>query len=361
MTPDQAVSGQRFRIRVEAYDRYNNIVRNYNLSGNEVLLSTSGTSYITPSVILPTEFIDGVAVVEVMYDRAESFTISAKMLGDRRQLSKVTVSEEMHEETPRHMAVRKVAETAGQEKTPTAESTTEKKAEHKTEKKFEHRAEKHKAEKKEPVKQEARKAETEKALAAVKEEKKEKAREDLRKEKAEMHARKAAEEKREAPVKHEAAPATPKQPEPKHSAPKQVAKTAEHPKPVPETAKPAVREEKKAAKQETMTAVSKIAAIEARNKAMLVINLTDVQPQFAYSDSVTTRAGKEWLKLALKPAVRKTEKTFKFKSSFVGDVLVEEDQSGQNLLNIYIELLPAGVTFDIERIKNTLIVTLSKP
>jgi len=43
-------------------------------------------------------------------------------------------------------------------------------------------------------------------------------------------------------------------------------------------------------------------------------------------------------------------------------MLIEEDKTGgQNLVNLYIELLPSGVTYDIARIKNTLVVTFSNP
>jgi len=335
VTPDSAVSGQRFKIKIEAYDRFNNIARNYNLAGNEVVLSTSGTSFITPSVILPTEFMNGIAVVDVLYDRAESFTISAKMIGEKRQ-GKLTVSDkEQSREVPHQRIVTQVVEKPL-------------KPEHK--------------------KSEVKRPEPKKEVVSRTEEKKP----------DEEATRRSAEQKREKPVKPEVKQAEQRPVEQKQEKPRHTEKAVEEPKPS-KPAKPvelAKKEEKKPEikkpeskkpelkpelKTDQLTAVSKIAAIEAKNKAMLVINLSDVQSQFEYRDTVETRAGKEWLKLALKPAVRKTEKSFKFKSSFVGDVLVEEDRSGQNAVNVYIELLPAGVTFDIERIRNTLIVTLSRP
>ncbi|MGC2064135.1 MAG: hypothetical protein WA610_14260, partial [Thermodesulfovibrionales bacterium] len=191
-------------------------------------------------------------------------------------------------------------------------------------------------------------------------------------------AQKAVEQKKEKPVQPEVKKAEQRPVEQKQEKTKQAEKAVEEVKPAkpvkpvelakkeekklePKKPESKIPEPKTELKADQLTAISKIAAIEAKNKAMLVINLSDVQSQFEYRDAVETRAGKEWLKLALKPAVRKTEKSFKFKSSFVGDVMVEEDRSGQNAVNIYIELLPAGVTFDIERIKNTLIVTLSRP
>ncbi|MBI5187676.1 MAG: hypothetical protein HZA07_01185, partial [Nitrospirae bacterium] len=83
VTPDVAISGQRFKIKIEAYDRYNNIAKNYNLTGNDVLLRTTGTGLISPSIISPSEFMDGIAMVDVTYDKAESFAISASMAAVR--------------------------------------------------------------------------------------------------------------------------------------------------------------------------------------------------------------------------------------------------------------------------------------
>lgn len=365
VTPDSAVSGQRFKIKVEAYDRFNNVVRNYNLAGNEVVLSTSGTSFITPSVILPTEFVSGIAVVDVLYDRAESFTISAKMIGEKRP-GKMTVSEkEPSRERVQQRPVAPVAEKPRlAERVPVVETAAAPSEDKKTEAK---RTEVAKGEAKKP---EAKKAEPKKEVVARAEEKKPE----------DKIVHKPAEQKREKPVTHpEVKQPEKKVVEQKQEKPKQPEKAAEEVKPL-KPVEVAKKEEKKTevkktelkkteqkpevkqeARPDQVTAISKVAAIEAKNKAMLVINLSDVQSQFEYRDTVETRSGKEWLKLALKPVVRKTEKSFKFKSSFVGDVLVEEDRSGQNTVNIYIELLPAGVTFDIERIRNTLIVTLSRP
>jgi len=83
VTPDSAVSGQKFRIKVEAYDRYNNVVKNFNLTGLDVLLSTSGNGSLSPAKLAPPDFINGIAAVDVMYDRAESFQISARMASER--------------------------------------------------------------------------------------------------------------------------------------------------------------------------------------------------------------------------------------------------------------------------------------
>ena len=83
ITPETAMSGQRFKIKVEAYDKFNNMVSNFNLTGSDVALTTSGTGSITPARISFSDFINGVAVLDVLYDKAESFLISARMLGEK--------------------------------------------------------------------------------------------------------------------------------------------------------------------------------------------------------------------------------------------------------------------------------------
>jgi len=42
---------------------------NYNLYGNTVILKSSGTGTLTPNKIPASEFVNGVATVDVMYDK----------------------------------------------------------------------------------------------------------------------------------------------------------------------------------------------------------------------------------------------------------------------------------------------------
>lgn len=134
---------------------------------------------------------------------------------------------------------------------------------------------------------------------------------------------------------------------------------AEEPKkPTPEATKK--KEAKPAAS--LLYHVSNVSIIEAKEKEMLVITVTNPNGNLEYGDEIESKSGKDWLKVKMKPAVNSTEKTFKFKSAYVGAVIVEEDKSGgQNLVNMYIELIPAGLTYDIARIKNTLVITFSNP
>lgn len=216
VTPDVAISGQRFKIKIEAYDRYNNIAKNYNLTGNDVLLRTTGAGVISPSIISPSEFVDGIAMVEVTYDKAESFAISASMAAVRA--GRMTIKEQ------------------------------------------------------------------------------------------------------------------------------------EPPIPIARVERP----------QEPFN-LNKVSIIEAKEKAMLVLNISAPDGTLEYRDARESKDGREWLKLTLRPAIRKTEKSMKFRSAFIGNVLVEEDKSEKNVLNVYIELISKGIKFDIARVKDSLIVTVAKP
>ncbi len=88
ITPDSVIAGQKFKIKIAAYNQFARIIRNYNLSGTDVLLSTTGTGNLTPNRIPPSEFVNGVAIIDAQYNKAESFDITASV-----EKSKETVSE----------------------------------------------------------------------------------------------------------------------------------------------------------------------------------------------------------------------------------------------------------------------------
>lgn len=76
-TPESAVAGQKFKIKITAYNQLGRVFRNYNVLGPDVHLSVTGTGLLTPNRIPASEFINGIAVVEVRYNRSEAFTIIA--------------------------------------------------------------------------------------------------------------------------------------------------------------------------------------------------------------------------------------------------------------------------------------------
>ncbi|HWR58989.1 MAG TPA: hypothetical protein VN328_08895 [Thermodesulfovibrionales bacterium] len=289
LTPDSAEVGQPFRIKVEAYDRFNNLVKNFHLTGSTVALKATGTGNLSPSVVSPSAFVEGVASVEVTYDKAEAFGISAVM-------PSAEGSERVRKET--RPVEKKEADKA---KKPAQAQSREKRKEQAT-----------------PL--EIKKGKEE----VVKEAKAEKPPKEVKKEtKKEEGAEVVKEAKAEKPPK----------------------------------------EIKKETKQEELgkaVSLNNISTIEAKEKAMIVLTLSP-DGKFEFKEEIETRQGKEWLKIRLKPVVRKTGKSFKFKSAFIGDVLVEDDKAEQGVVNIFVELVPEKVSFDVAQLKNSLVVTIAKP
>ncbi|MEW6066843.1 MAG: hypothetical protein AB1610_00890 [Nitrospirota bacterium] len=76
-TPESAVAGQKFKIKITVYNQKGNIFENYNILGPDVHLTTTGTGTLIPETIPATEFSGGTASVEIQYTKAEAFTILA--------------------------------------------------------------------------------------------------------------------------------------------------------------------------------------------------------------------------------------------------------------------------------------------
>lgn len=345
LTPDTAVSGQKFKVKIEAYDRFNNLAKDFNLTGNEVLLSTTGSGVLSPSKVSPPDFVNGIAVADVIYDKAESFQISARMSSDKVPGRMITSD---HRDVNKEISRQQAAVIPKKEIRRPADEKAVKK-----EQKKEVRKEK-------PTKPEAKKDSLNEAEAT----------------KTPKESTKKTPQKKQAIAKKEV-PATPVQqkksvPEETKKPGGEIAKKEAPAAKAPdkkviseEPRKPAVEVAKK---EETKPAtshlyhVSNVSIIEAKEKVMLVINVTNPNGNLEYGDEIESKYGKDWLKVKMKPAVNSTEKTFKFKSAYVGEVLIEEDKTGgQNMVNMYIELIPAGLTYDIARIKNTLVITFSNP
>ncbi|UCE78621.1 MAG: hypothetical protein JSV13_08925 [Nitrospiraceae bacterium] len=332
VTPDSAVAGSKFIVRIEAFDRFNNLVKNYNIEGSDVLLQSSGTGNILPSLIPPSSFISGIAMVDVIYDKAESFLISARMSPEKprgrvaiKEVKKKKMKEKIVKKAPPLAPVKKK-----DVRKPAAEKTAD---QYLDDIKKKHTAPE--KEKKKPV------------VSPVKVKKKSEQKIiDTQKKQIKKPVEKA-----EKPKTDEVIQKTKKELEKPNDVP------VEKPDKPVTLAKKQVKQIEKPVEPFT---VSNISIIEAKSKAMLVINITNPDGRLNYSDEIESKFGKEWLKLSMDPADFVSDKAYNFKSAFVGEVLLEKGRK-EDVLNIYIELLPAGVTFDISRVRNTLIVTLANP
>ncbi|MEK6693355.1 MAG: hypothetical protein AABY44_08020 [Nitrospirota bacterium] len=288
VTPETASAGQGFKLRIEAYDRFKNVVRDYNLIGGEVYISITGTGTFTPSTVSPSEFANGIAVVNATYDKAESFSINAKM-GPKTEGAREEVKKEKKVEAAKPPAEKKV------------EPAPAKKVE----------------EKPKPAQPEVKKK-----------------------------------PKPEVKPKTEVKKDVEKKPEPKESK-KPETKVAKK----IETAEAKKAEPKKEiAKKEAVHGpyeVSDIGIIESKKRAILMV--TSNGP-VDHKSSLVTKEGKKWLNLKVTPAVRKMEKIQRLKSSFVGDVIIEEEGS---TISIMFEILPENVTYESKRSKNSIVVTFT--
>lgn len=282
VTPDSAVAGQRFRIKVEVYDRFKNIVRNYNLIGNDVYLNASGTGVLVPKMVHASEFVNGAASVDVVYDKAESFSVSASM-SPKKEEKKITVKEQ-----------KKEVSLPAEVKSPEKSAAPKPKA-----------IEKPKVEK--PAAVEGKPS----AKAADKREKK---------------------SKQTTVAKEEG---------------KTAGKMAEK--------KKSVKDKKTA---ERSFEISKVSLIEAKNKAMIIMNMNAPKGNLEYKNRTESIDGKEWIILSLKPAVNKTKSLWKFKSAFIKEIHMEDDKTA-GVLNIRIETMGKQFTFDINKIKDSLIISIT--
>ncbi|MCX5717242.1 MAG: hypothetical protein NTW44_02810 [Nitrospirae bacterium] len=283
VTPDSAVAGQRFRIKVEVYDRFKNIVRNYNLIGNDVYLNATGTGMLSPKRVYASEFVNGVASVDVVYDKAESFAVSASM-APKKEERKITVKEQKKE-------VSLPAEVKSPEKSA---------------------APKPKAIEKPKVEKPAATVEGKPAPKAT--------------------AKREKKSKQTVVAKEEG---------------KVAAKTAEK--------KESIKDKKIAEKS---FEISKVSLIEAKNKAMIIMNMNAPKANLEYKNRTESIDGKEWIILSLKPAVNKTKNLWKFKSVFIKEIHMEDDKTA-GVLNIRIETMGKQFTFDINKVKDSLIISIT--
>ena len=125
--------------------------------------------------------------------------------------------------------------------------------------------------------------------------------------------------------------------------------------------KEAVKEpakEKKA--KEKFFEIKKVSIIEAKNKAMVIINMKSPNGNLDYNSEMDSQKGQNWIKVSLKPAVNKAKKLWKFKSAFVKEVLIEDDAKADGLI-IRVETLSKQVTFDVNKVKDSLVISITNP
>ncbi|MBI5197813.1 MAG: hypothetical protein HZA19_04300 [Nitrospirae bacterium] len=83
------------------YNQLDHEIKHYNLFGPDVLLSATGSGVLTPARVPASEFVNGTAVVEVHYDKSESFTINASPAsGFQSEARRVNVNKKLPAVSP---------------------------------------------------------------------------------------------------------------------------------------------------------------------------------------------------------------------------------------------------------------------
>ena len=255
-TPESAMAGQKFKLKVTVYNQLNHVIRNYNLVGPDVLLTTTGSGTLVPNKIPASEFINGNAVVEVQYNKSEAFSITASAAKTS------TPSSPVQPQPP--VSVKKPATAA--------------------------------------EKQQAKQA---KAVAPVKQTKKSK--------------KVRAKELKEAKGKEKRAKET-------------------------------------KAKVTRQLDINNISLVESKKKSVVTVNIPGIDNSLKYDATTEMIDGKRWVVLKIQPVGSKAEKTYKFTSSFIGDIMVDEDTQNKGV-TVKIELIKPS-KFHVTKEKNAISVNL---
>ena len=107
-TPDSATAGEPFEVTITSEDEFGNRSPSIPL-GSIVRLNSTGTGILTPDVINPSAFKDGVAKLKVSYEKAESFEITASLEGSGKTMP---VASPVDKEEQARMSAQKAREEA---------------------------------------------------------------------------------------------------------------------------------------------------------------------------------------------------------------------------------------------------------
>jgi hypothetical protein len=323
-TPEEAVAGETFPVEIEALDRFNNTIVDYDLRGLEVYLSTDGSGNISPAAVSPASFKDGKATVDISYDRAESFSVIAALSKDdlekiiRERSRRAPVEPPSPALTPEEVLMERERESA----------------------------------------LEAREA----ALRAR--EQTGSAQEEARQEalRAREEARKVLEEASktvdEPPPPPPPKPAPAPSPQPPPPAP--VPTPAPAPKPAtPERVElPPVEKAPVQVARRSVQELSQVSLIESKGQAMVMLETTG---PVSYNASTGSEMSKEWIFVELFPAERNTGKVadlVRVESDLVGDIMVED--LGGEKLKISLQVLPPGISYVVSQQDRAVVVKIIK-
>jgi len=363
-TPAEGVAGEGFPAQIEALDRFDNVIEDYDLRGLEVLVSTDGRGQISPATISPTMFLHGKAVVNLSYNRAESFSVLAAV--SKEALERLVGERKRQATAPPAPAVS--PEDAARERERAAATKARDEAQRAKE-----AAEKNRA------KEEAGKARAEAEHA--------------RDEAAKAAAKPPVKPPVKAPVKQVApAPAAKPVPETKAVAAAPAAKpvpetkavaAAPAAKPVPETkavaaapaakpvpeakavapapaAKPAAQNEQIPAVVPAKPAVKILEKVTVEEgKSQVLVRLATSGP-VSYNASTGSQFSKEWIRLELFPvhADAAIGTRLAVSSSLIGEIMIEQFEPEK--VRVSLQVLPPGISYIVTQQDRAVVVKVVK-
>jgi hypothetical protein len=305
-TPAEAIAGEGFPVQIEALDRFGNLIEDYELRGLEVHLSTDGRGQLTPAVISPASFVRGKASVNLLYTRAESFSVVAAL--SKEALEKVVAERKRQAAAPPAPAVS--PEDAARERERASAIKAREDAQR--------------------AKEEAEKTRTKEDALKAREEA-QRAKEEAEKKRARQDAVKAAEK---APVK----PLPPPTPA----------------KPAPAVAPAAPRRAEPAPPAQPVVKILEKVSVE-EGKDQVLVRLSTSGP-VSYNASTGSRLSKEWIWLELFPvrADAAVGKRVAVGSPLVGEVTVE--QAEPEKVRVSLQVLPPGISYVVTQKDRSVVV-----
>ena len=96
-TEGVAIAGKPFTVKIKAVDSNDNVISNYDVTGKNVMLAITGSGELSPNTLSSSSFVDGLATIEVAYNKAESFSIHAHQEGESFDIKKKSPSQRLEE------------------------------------------------------------------------------------------------------------------------------------------------------------------------------------------------------------------------------------------------------------------------
>ncbi|MBE9537317.1 MAG: hypothetical protein IMF07_09065 [Proteobacteria bacterium] len=96
-TEGVAIAGKPFAVKIKAVDSNDNVISNYDVTGKNVMLAITGSGELSPNTVSASSFVDGLATIDIAYNKAESFSIHAYQEGESFDIKKRPSSQRIEE------------------------------------------------------------------------------------------------------------------------------------------------------------------------------------------------------------------------------------------------------------------------